>query len=503
MLRTGIIVFRPGPRPSGNKDQTIDPHQNLLQVSRALEIQGLYRQALETLGPALKNGGSLLVGEQAVRLCLLAAAWRDLPRWSEYYQQQFESHLGRGDETRHAPGILNYLPGSQELHRRAAGYYASQLSANTEKLNPGRSADDGRIVIGYLSADFQAHAVGFLLSDFFAQHDRDKFSVIVNDLSPAKGAVADRFRTQVDLYRPLNKLNNLQAAQLIAHDGVQILIDLAGYSRGGRPGILARRPAPLILSWLGYLNTLGADFVDGLIADQSLLPATEQSAYCETILHLPGPFTPTAQIPLATPLITRQRAGLPADQFVFACFNNSFKIRPEDFDAWMEILRQQEGSVLWLYTAGHKDFEKGLHQRAIEQKIDPDRLIFAPWLPMDQHMARMPLADLFLDTINYNAGATAVCSLSAGVPVLSIAGDRMLSRMGASLNLSLGLEQMTVSNTQAYIQTAVALARDDDRLREAREVIRPAGKNRNPLLSCADFAANFEQLLIKAWNEKQ
>ncbi|MCH8930258.1 MAG: hypothetical protein IIA98_04995, partial [Proteobacteria bacterium] len=463
------------------------------------DIQGLYSQALEILNTAGATGGNLKISEQAVRLCLLTAAWQDLPRWSEQYRQHFAAHISRGGEHRHAPGILNYLPDSQDLHRRAAGHYASQLSAGTEKLNPGLYAGDGRLAIGYLSADFQAHAIGFLLADVFRHHDRKKFRVVAYDLSPAEGPLPDHFRKHADLFRPLNKLSNLQAAQLIAHDGVQILIDLAGYTRDGRPGILAHRPAPLILSWLGYLNTLGADFVDGVIADPRLLPADEQPAYCEQILHLPGLFTPTSRLPVAAPFMSRKEAGLPAGQFVFACFNNAFKIRPEDFDAWAEILRQQENSVLWLYTAGHEDFENGLRRQAMERDIDPARLIFAPWLPIDKHMARMPLADLFLDTINYNAGATAVCSLSAGVPVLTKTGDTMLSHMGASLNYSLGLESMTVSEVQAYIQTAVELARDESRLREVREKLKPSHEYLNPLFSPAEFTAGYEQLLISTW----
>ncbi|MCH6572432.1 MAG: UDP-N-acetylglucosamine-peptide N-acetylglucosaminyltransferase [Proteobacteria bacterium] len=471
----------------------------MLQTCRALEIQGLYSQALDALNTAAATGGNLKISEQAVRLCLLTAAWQDLPRWSERYRQHCEDHLSRGGESRHAPGILNYLPDSQDLHRRAAGYYASQLSAGTEKLNPGLSAGDGRLAIGYLSADFQAHAVGFLLADVFQHHNREKFRVIAYDLSPAEGPLPERFRTHADLYRPVDKLSNLQTAQLIAHDGVQILIDLAGYTRDGRPGILTHRPAPLILSWLGYLNTLGADFVDGVIADPRLLPAAEQTAYSEQILHLPGLFTPTSRLPVASPLMSRKEAGLPADQFVFACFNNAFKIRPEDFDAWAEILRQKENSVLWLYTAGHGDLENGLRRQATKRGIDPARLIFAPWLPIDMHMARMPLADLFLDTINYNAGATAVCSLSAGVPVLTKAGDRMLSRMGASLNYSLGLESMTVSDVQTYIRSAVELARDELKLREVREKLKPSQENLNPLFSLVEFTAGYEQLLISAW----
>ncbi len=498
---TGIIVIRPAPGPSRNKDQTIDPHQKILQISRALEIQGLYLRALETLSPVAGTGGSLMIAEQAIRLCLLSASWDDLPRWSETYRRQFEAHISRGDQTRHAPGMINYLPDSQDLHRRAASHYARQLSAKAERLNPGKTAEDERLVIGYLSADFQAHAVGFLFADVFQHHDRGKFKVIAYDLSPAEGPLAARFRTSVDYYRPVDKLSNLQAAQLIANDEVQILIDLAGYTRAGRPGILAHRPAPLILSWLGYLNTLGADFVDGVIADPRLLPADEQPGYCEQILHLPGLFTPTSKLPVAAPFMSKKEAGLPPEQFVFACFNNAFKIRPEDFSAWAEIMRQQENSVLWLYTAGHEDLENGLRRQATVHDIDPARLIFAPWLPIDRHMARMPLADLFLDTINYNAGATAVCSLSAGVPILTIAGNRMLSRMGAALNYSLGLEPMTVSDTQTYIQTAVELARNEARLGAVREKLSPSNKNPNPLFSPAEFTAGYEKLLISAWTE--
>ncbi|MCH8896477.1 MAG: UDP-N-acetylglucosamine-peptide N-acetylglucosaminyltransferase [Proteobacteria bacterium] len=284
----------------------IDPNQTLLQTCRALDILGLYSQALEILNTAGATGGNLKISEQAVRLCLLTAAWQDLPRWSEQYRQHFAAHISR---------------------------------------------------------------------------------------------------------------------------------------RG----------------------------------------------------------TPTSRLPVATPFMSKKEAGLPAGQFVFACFNNAFKIRPEDFDAWAEILHQQENSVLWLYTAGHRDLENGLRRQAIERDIDPARLIFAPWLPIDKHMARMPLADLFLDTINYNAGATAVCSLSAGVPVLTKAGDRMLSRMGASLNYSLGLESMTVSDVQTYVRSAVELARDELKLREVREKLKPSQENLNPLFSLVEFTAGYEQLLISAW----
>ena len=260
------------------------------------------------------------------------------------------------------------------------------------------------------------------------------------------------------------------------------------------------RPAPVILSWLGYLNTMNATFVDGIIADPILLPSTSQRRYRENVYQLPRLFTPTSALPVAK-VATRDQHGLPENGFVFACFNNAFKLRPEDLDLWSEILNRTPGSALWLYSAGHRDYEDGIRQLAAQRGVDPNRLVFAPWLPMDQHMARMALADLFLDTFNYNAGATAVCALSAGVPLLTRTGTTMLSRMGSSLNAALGLDALSVSNEEQFVAEAIKMASDSESLIAIRSVLVPDGEPPNPLLAVQGFASEIETLYENVWTD--
>jgi protein O-GlcNAc transferase len=321
-----------------------------------------------------------------------------------------------------------------------------------DPLPPG-----ARLTVGYLSADFRNHAVGNLLVDVFAQHDRQRFEVLGYSVGPDDGSeTRRRIAHSMERFTDLRTAPSQDIACRIRADNVHVLVDLTGYTEHGRTEVLALRPAPVQVSYLGFPGTLGADFVDYILADSFVVPAEYAGCYDERVQHLRLCYQVSGSEPSPAPP-PRADLGLPAAGFVFCCFNNPYKIRPEVFESWMRILARVPGSVLWLaeFNAASRG---NLTRAALARGIAASRLIFAPIVAPREHSRRAGAADLFLDTTPYSAGATASQTLRAGVPVLTIAGTCYVSRMAASLLHALDLQRLIAPDIVAYEQAAVALA---------------------------------------------
>ena len=311
--------------------------------------------------------------------------------------------------------------------------------------------------------------MAFQLAQLIERHDRSRFVVTAISFGRDDGsAIRARLVRAFDTFHDFSALKSDEIARRLRGMEIDIVIDLNGHTGGGRPDIFAFRPAPVQAAWLGYPGTTGAPWMDYLIADTVVAPPQDQGFYSETLVHLPDSFFPTDAARPIGPLPSRGEAGLPEDGFVFCAFNNSWKITAPLFETWMRLLREVPASVLWLKRPNPAAL-KNLSQAASAQGIDPARLVFADDAPLDAHLARQGLADLFLDTLPYNAHATASDALWAGLPVLTCRGEAFAGRVAASLLNAIGLPELVTESLADYEAMALRLARDPQALRTLRE----------------------------------
>jgi predicted O-linked N-acetylglucosamine transferase (SPINDLY family) len=329
---------------------------------------------------------------------------------------------------------------------------------------------DGPLRVGYLSSDLREHAVGYLMADVLALHDRSKVEVFAYYCGvDSSDSLHERFKATADHWVRLDNDDDA-AARRMAEDGLQILVDLNGYTREARLKVVARRPAPVIVNWLGFPGTMGSPYHHYLIADDWIIPEEMEGYYSERVVRLPC-YQPNAQVRTVSPKRpTRADMGLPEDGTVFCCFNGTHKITPFTFDRWLTILAEVPGSVLWLLKPDDATTER-LAARAEARGIGRERLVFAGKMANADHLARYPLADLFLDTTPYGAHTTASDALWMGVPVLTASGRSFASRVGGSLVRAAGLPDLVCATLDEYTDRAIALGRDRAATRALSETL--------------------------------
>lgn len=356
----------------------------------------------------------------------------------------------------------------------------------------GACYDHARIRVAYLSADFSLHATAYLMAGLFEAHDKSRFELTAISLGPDDSSdMRRRLEASFDRFIDARVYSDDALARLIAELEIDILVDLKGYTEGARTSLLARRPAPIQVNYLGYPGTMGAGYIDYIIADPMVIPETSKPFYSEKVVHLPNSYQVNDDKRLiADRDFTRAELGLPPAGFVFCCFNNNYKIAPPVFDIWMRILGAVEGSVLWLFednaiAAGN------LRQEAVARGVDAGRLVFAQRLPLAEHLARHRQAGLFLDTLPYNAHTTASDALWAGLPVLTRIGDTFAGRVAASLLTAVDLPELVVPTPQAYESMAIDLGNHPEKLAGIKSRL---ARNRlaMPLFDTRRFTADIE-----------
>ena len=401
------------------------------------------------------------------------------------------------------PFPLLAMPLSPQQQLNAARRWARDLEPVVRLARPVAGKAEGRLRLGYLSADFREHPIASLLSEVWERHDRARltthaYSIGPQDRSPQRTRIEAAFDHFVDCSGETIE----QTAARIAADGIEVLIDLNGYTTYAKSEILALKPAPLQISWLGYLGTLGAPWCDYVLTDRFAAPPALQPFFSERFLYLPDCYCPSdTKRPVATRAPDRAACGLPEQGVVLCCFNNSYKILPAVFDVWMRLLRQVPGSVLWL-APGNSTARANLRREAAARGVLPEQLIFAPRVSVDEHLARHVHADLFLDTLPYNAGTTANDALFMGVPVLTCAGENMVSRVAGSQLHALGLPELVTTDLAAYQTQAQALAGDPARLHALRQRL-AANRATQPLFDMARFTRALDDLLLATWENRR
>ncbi|MGE3932896.1 MAG: tetratricopeptide repeat protein [Rhodospirillaceae bacterium] len=357
----------------------------------------------------------------------------------------------------------------------------------------------GRLRLGYVSADVRNHAVAHQACGLFALHDRSGFEVFVYATIPPDDSVyRRRMEAGADSFADLSWLDDAKIAEQIHADGIDIAIDMTGYMFGSRPNAMAFRPAPVQVQFQGYPATLGAPWIDYAIVDRVIVPPDEERHWSEAPLCLPHSYFPTDHLqPIAAGPVDRAGAGLPADGFVFASFNGYYKIDPPVFDIWMRLLDAIPGSVLWLASQAGQGIHN-LRREAAARGIDPDRLFFAPrTAEKADHLARLRLADLALDTLRFNGFGTTSDALWAGVPVITVHGTSMATRATASMLAAVGLQELVTPSAAAYEGLALALARDPVRLAALRA--RLADRAASPLFDSPRWVRNLERGYRVIW----
>ncbi len=385
----------------------------------------------------------------------------------------------------------------------ARNFIDNKIPSPLPPLWSGQTWRHDKLRVAYLSPDFRSHALAFLTAELFELHDRSRFEIIgvsfgVDDRSEMRKRLISAFDEFCDVRRNSDK----EVARLLNDRQVDIAVDLAGYTTDSRVDILAHRPVPIQVNYLGFPATMGADFIDYIIADAVVLPVEQQPYYTEKVVYLPDCYLVNdtkRKIAERTP--TRQEMGLPEQAFVFCCFNNNWKITPEIFDIWMRLLHQVEGSVLWL-LGDNEGAERNLRKEAQRRGIDASRLLFAGRLPPAEHLARHRLADLFLDTLPYNAHTTASDALWVGLPVLTCKGEAFAGRVAASLLHAVGIPELITSNLEDYQALVLRLARDRPLLAEIKAKL---ARNRNtyPLFNTVRFTRHIEAAYTTMWETWQ
>ena len=401
-----------------------------------------------------------------------------------------------GRQAASPPFPLFGLLDSPELQKQAAEIYSDKLysTAACEPLERYERRDQTKIRVGYFSADLHAHATSFLIAELLELHDRDQFEVLAYSFGHGpRDAMFERIKGAVDHLFDVRDWSDEQICQHAREQKIDIAIDLKGYTQDSRPGIFARRCAPVQINYLGFPGTMGMPSIDYIIADRIVIPECEREHYSEKVLYMPHCYQVNdSQRKISTRAFTRQELGLPDSAFVFSCFNNNYKILPETFEIWMRLLTRLPGSVLWLY----KDNDTAMHNLQLEatrRGVDSSRLIFAERMQLDEHLARHQLADLFLDTFPCNAHTTASDALWAGLPIITRAGRSFSSRVAASLLTAMNLGELIVYDEIQYENLAISLASEPSRLKQIRSKIHTQ-KNVSPLFDSKNYVENIERL---------
>ena len=389
---------------------------------------------------------------------------------------------------------LFMLTDDQALLRNATERWVRDKVRGTGRLGPlVRRPKKNKVHIAYLSADFHNHATSQLAVEMFERHDRERFEVTAISFGPdQQDAMRKRLMRAFDRFEDVRHLSDLEVAARCRELGVDIAIDLKAYLQDSRPGILAERCAPIQVNWLAFPGTMASPYIDYIVADRTLITPEDLPFYSEKVIWLPDSYQVNdRQRPIATDVVTRTECGLPEEGFVFCCFNNSFKIRPDTFDVWMRILKRVPGSVLWLLGESPITTEN-LKREAASRGVEPNRLVFASRIPGAAHLARHGAADLFLDTWPCNAHTTASDALWAGLPVLTRIGESFSSRVAASLLSAVGLPTLIMRTNDEYEDMAVAFASRPEELASLKQRLRD-NRDNCPLFDSARFTRQIEE----------
>jgi predicted O-linked N-acetylglucosamine transferase (SPINDLY family) len=434
-----------------------------------------------------------------LRCRLLCCDWADVAERTRDLERAVES----GRRVVHPFAFLVNSQSPSAQLQCARTYVADQCPPAARPVAAGRAYRRDRIRIAYLSTKYHDHAGAYLTAGLFEAHDRQRFEITAVSLGPAaEGGMRERLVRAFDRFVDVRGRSDVEVAQMLAEAEIDIAVDLTGHAADSRPGILAHRPAPIQVNFLGFPGTLGADYIDYIVADRFVIPPGDEAWYAEQVVRLPDTYQVNdGKRRIAELTSTRAEAGLPDTGFVFCCFNHNYKIMPEIFDIWMRLLDHVPGSVLWLLE-DNVEAAASLRREAERRGVGPERLVFAPRRALDEHLARHRLADLFVDTLPYNAHTTASDALWAGLPVVTCMGRTFAGRVAGSLLDAVGLPDLVTHSLPDYGALALKLATTPDMLSAIRARL---ARNRTtyPLFDTDRFRRHLESAYATMWERHQ
>lgn len=493
------------------------PQEALASYDRALAARPDYVEALYNRGLALLDLGRYeeliasfkrLLGIKPdcdYALGYLLQARMQCCEWTEYDTSAARiSEDVRAGRPADLPLDFLVVSGSAADQLRCSRtYVADKYPAAAQPVWRGERYRHDKIRVAYLSADLRNHATAYLMAGLFEAHDRTRFEITALTLGPdANDEMRARLNPAFDRFVDVDNKSDEEVALLLRELEIDIAVDLKGFTKHCRPGILAHRAAPVQVNYLGYPGTMGADYIDYIIGDRTVIPPDHQAFYSEKVVYLPDCYQVNdSRRRIAAHAPTRGQAGLPEQGFVFCCFNNNHKINPRVFGIWMRLLQEVNGSVIWL-LGDNPVAARNLRREAERRGVAPGRVVFAPRVGMEEHLARHRLADLFLDTLPYNAHTTTSDALWAGLPVLTHMGHTFAGRVAASLLEAAGLPELITHSWEDYEALALKLATDGYLLSGIKARL---AQNRAtcPLFDTDRFRRHIEAAYVTMWERAQ
>ena len=475
-----------------NRAETLNPQFSGAFHSRAilLRLMGQFELALADSERALAHDPTLApAASERFYLAGLLCDWRDYAAWADDLARRVR------EDRKVTPWVVVSALDDPELQRKAAQRAAEPaLAAMTAAPRVHE-----RLRIAYLSPDFGDHPLTYQSVELFERHDKTRFETYGVCLHGGpESAIRKRIGLAFEHFVEAGKRSNAEVAELLQSLEIDIAVDLAGYTSNARPGIFSSRPAPLAVSYVGYPSTVGSVGIDYVLADAVTIPPGSERFFIEQVVRLPGCFFPADTVAPREAPPTRTEAGLPETGFVFSAFNNSYKLTPYMFDIWMRLLHAIDGSLLWLSVRNEKARDN-LRAEARARHISPERLIFAErMVERERHLARLGLADLYLDTLPYNAHSTASEMLWMGVPPITCMGRSFAARIAGSMLTSIGMEELIARELADYEAMALDLARSPERLSALREKL-AANRLSSPLFDMARLARHVESAYEIMW----
>jgi predicted O-linked N-acetylglucosamine transferase (SPINDLY family) len=477
----------------------------IIDFEKAIALRPGYVEALNALGNAHLDLGAVSAAIESYAaaaaldpsfrflLGVLRHARMKICDWNEWQAdlEAIVAGIAAGRAVAPPFAVLG-LVDSPRLHAKAAEIWVQHEFPASARLGtlPARARHD-RIRLAYVSGDFRDHPVAALTVELIEIHDRSRFEVIgISHGARAQDELSLRIEGAFDRFIDVRDQSDVEIAGLLRELEIDIVVDLGGFTQGSRPGVFALRAAPVQIGYLGYLGTLSAEYMDYLVADETIIPSSDAVLYRERIIWLPSYQVNDSKRRMAERRFTRADCGLPPEGFVFCCFNAPYKLTPETFSSWMRILARAERSVLFLYC-DDASAAANLGRAAEQRGIDPNRLIFGGRLSRPEYLARYLVADLFLDTLPYNAGTTASDALWAGLPVLTVMGKAFAGRVAASVLQAAGLPELITRTSCEYEDKAVELATDPSLLARIRLRLEQ-NRRTTPLFDTPSFARSLE-----------
>ena len=482
---------------------SFDPSFIYCSLGFILESQNKFSEALSAYNQSLQlNPEATDIFYQREHLRLTLCDWDDYDYRMQILTERIQRHLEIPHSAKLAPLSLNSFSVPIALHTAVNRHWSQTITEAIAELKAhcgftARRFNREKIRLGYLSADFRSHAVGSLIAEIFQYHDRNLFEVYGYSLADTTDETTKIIQKGCDFFVNIASLSVEAGARRIYADEIDILIDLGGYTTFCSPEILALQPAPIQMQYLGYPDTMGAEFVQYILSDRQIIPPELARHYTEQVIELPQAFI-ASPVEISENVPSRSVLGLPEKGFVYGCFNRTNKLDPYLFTAWMRILQQVPDSVLWLSDTS-PDITQSLRDKAQAQGIEAERLVFLTKLPLMDFIAHLQRADSFLDTWNYNAGATAIAALQSGLQILTCPGESFASRMGASICHTVGLDQFISDSPQAYEEQAIYWGTHPQELQTIRDNLLQ-NKKELPLFQPKQWVNSLESILPSLMN---